>query len=410
MLNLRSANPLCTLLVAWAILCAVFCAEAQAEVFRLAGGGTIEGTLLNPDQSPRITYDIQTDAGNMVLGKSAVREVVAFSQQLKLYEQYLPKMQDTVEDHFKMAEWCDKNNLPDKRDYHINEVLRLDPGNLAAHKALGHTNYNGKWMTHDEWYRKRGYVHTPQGWQLPQDVKMTEARAEAEKKQTEWVAKVNTWRRMLRRGGDKGQEAARSIQQITDPYAGKALIKNLSDEDNQAIRMLLVDALSNIKSSESTMTLVKLAVDDPNDSLRDRATIALENRNNDVAVSYLLGKLHSKDNTEINRAALVLGRLKHPASILPLMDALVTTHKFQITPGTQPGRTNASFNSQGGGGMSFGQQKPQIIEKDLQNPAVHAALKQVVDGQVDYQFNEAGWKLWYANRKIPQLIDMRRDD
>ena len=59
--------------------------------------------------------------------------------------------------------------------------------------------------------------------------------------------------------------------------------------------------------------------------------------------------------------------------------------------------------------MSFGQEKPRIVEKDMQNQGVRVALKQVIEEEVDYQFDEAGWKTWYANKKMPLNVDLRRD-
>ncbi|QDU76705.1 hypothetical protein Pan97_37600 [Bremerella volcania] len=402
-------KSLCKSLIIAAMIGAGSCAVAQAEIFHLTSGGTIEGTLLNPDESPRSTYQVQTDSGTLILGRTTVREVVAFSAQLKQYEQFLPRMPDTIEGQFQMAKWCDQNNLPEKRDYHYNEILKREPDNLEARKALGYERFQNKWIIRDDWMRKQGYVRDGGRWRFPQDIKMTENDRSIEDQQVEWRKQVRIWRSWLKRGGDKAQEAAQELRKVTDPNAGLAVIELLEDETHPAVRELLVEALSNIKTPQTTMALVQLAANDPNDSLRDRATIGLEQRDNQVAVSYLIGQLKSSDNTVVNRAAIVLGRLKHPASILPLMDALVTTHKFQVTRGTQPGRTNAAFDSTGGGGMSFGQEKPKIIEQDLKNQGVRVALKQVLEEEVDYQFDEMAWKTWYANKKMPLNVDLRRD-
>ncbi|PQO25211.1 hypothetical protein C5Y96_25225 [Blastopirellula marina] len=385
------------------------CVVAQAEIFHLSSGGTVEGKLLNPDESPRSTFQVQTDSGTLVLGRTTVREVVAFSAQLKQYEEFLPRMPDTIEGQFQMAKWCDQNNLPEKRDYHYNEILKREPDNVEARKALGYERFRNKWIIREDWMLSQGFVRDGGRWRFPQDVKLAKNDQDIEYQQIEWRKQVKIWRSWLKRGGEKAQEAARELQKVNDPNAGLAVIETLEDENVPAVRELLVDALSNINTPQTTMALVKLAANDPNDSLRDRATIGLEKRDNQVAVSYLIGQLKSSDNQVVNRAAIVLGRLKHPASILPLMDALVTTHKFQVTRGTQPGRTNAAFDSNGGGGMSFGQEKPRIIEQDLQNQGVRVALKQVLEEEVDYNFDEAAWKTWFANKKMPLNVDLRRD-
>ncbi|RCS54776.1 HEAT repeat domain-containing protein [Bremerella cremea] len=399
----------CTAAIASLAILGGSCAIAQAEVFHLASGGTLEGTLLNPDQSPRVTYEVQTEKGKLVLGRSSVRDVVAFSAQLKQYETFLPRMPDTVEGQFQMARWCEQNNLPEKRDYHLNEILKREPDNVEARKALGYEKFQGKWIIRDEWNRQQGYVRYGGGWRYPQDIKMSEQESAIEEKQIEWRKQVRIWRTWLKRGGDRAQEAAAEFRKINDPYAGVAIIDLLKDEKNSAVKQLLVEALTNIKTPESTTTLTEIAANDPDESIRDQATIGLENRDNRQAVNYLISKLTSSDNETVNRAAIVLGRLKSPASVRPLIDALVTTHKETIQSGGQPGRTTAGFGT-GGGGMSFGTPKAQVIERDIQNPGVRRALLEVMDEGVDFQYNEDAWKVWYANKKIPLNVDLRRDD
>ena len=382
---------------------------AMGEVFHLSSGGSIEGTLLNPDESPRMTYEVETSSGKLVLGRNTVRDVVAFSEQLKQYETFLPRMPDTIEGQFQMARWCDKNNLPEKRDYHYNEILKKEPDNEAARRALGYDRFQGKWIIRDEWNRQQGYVREGRSWRYPQDITMSERAATIEEKQVEWRKQIRILYRSLRRGGDKAQQAAAEIQKINDPYAALPLIEILNDERVPAIKELIIEALTNIDTSESTMALVKVAADDEDPSIRDRATIGLENRDNRLAVNYLISKLDSKSNERINRAALVLARLKNPSSVRPLIEALVTTHKYKIQQGGQPGRTTAGFGDTGGGGMSFGQKGPIEVERNIENHAVLRALLEIIEEDVNFQFDEASWKLWYANKKIPLTVDLRRD-
>ncbi len=396
------------------ILGAIFALPVSAEIFHLASGGTVEGVLLNPDQSPRTTYEVETvEGGKVVLGRTAVRKVVAFSEQLRQYEQFLPRMPDTVEGHLQMAQWCDSNSLPEQRDYHLNEIITREPDHVEARRALGYERFQGSWIIRDQWMKNQGYVRVGGAWRFPQDVTMREREQQIEDKQVEWRKQVRTWRSWLRRGGDRAKEAAIAIQKIDDPYAADALISLIEDENNAAIREVVVNALANIKTPATTMTLTKLALEDSSATVRDLAIIGLEQRDHELAVSYLVQQLTSADNTKINRAASVLERLNHPASARPLMDALVTTHKFVIQQGGDPGRTNASFGGGGGTGglpgMSFGTPKPKTIEEDLQNQAVLRALLKVTGETVNFQYDETAWKAWYANQKIPLSIDLRRD-
>jgi hypothetical protein len=59
----------------------------------------------------------------------------------------------------------------------------------------------------------------------------------------------------------------------------------------------------------------------------------------------------------------------------------------------------------GGGGLSVGG-SPQIISRQLPNDSVHDAL--VLLTGVDYNFNTAQWKAWYATQRQRPTINGRR--
>jgi hypothetical protein len=126
------------------------------------------------------------------------------------------------------------------------------------------------------------------------------------------------------------------------------------------------------------------------------------------AVVYFVGFLRSKDNTLVNRAGMALGAMGDPSTIGPLIDSLITTHKFKIVTGN-PGQTSAGFGSGPGksspGGLSVGG-SPQIVSRRLSNDFVHDAL--VLLTGVDYGFNVAQWKAWYATQHQRPTISGRR--
>jgi len=82
---------------------------------------------------------IRTQAGGelSLVKKQVERHVVRKEAEVK-YEEYLHKMQNTVEDHQKMADWCLKNGLDAYREYHMQEILKLDPNYEPARLALGY--------------------------------------------------------------------------------------------------------------------------------------------------------------------------------------------------------------------------------------------------------------------------------
>ena len=67
-------------------------ASLGADEFQLTTGGRLKGELLNPNQSPRIQYEIETASGRLVLDKQQVVRHVVKPLALKQYEQALAKI------------------------------------------------------------------------------------------------------------------------------------------------------------------------------------------------------------------------------------------------------------------------------------------------------------------------------
>ncbi len=121
--------------------------------------------------------------------------------------------------------------------------------------------------------------------------------------------------------------------------------------------------------------------------------------------------LTSKDNLKVNQAGLCLGALKDPSATLPLINALVTEHKYIVqSPGGSPGQLNLGFGSgPSGGGNSFGVGgRPQVIEKKLRNEGVLNALVAIHPG-VNFGYDIEAWKRWYVEKDQSVVLDLRRD-
>jgi hypothetical protein len=126
-------------------------------------------------------------------------------------------------------------------------------------------------------------------------------------------------------------------------------------------------------------------------------------------VVYFVSKLRAKDNPTINLAGIALGRMKDPSAIGPLIDALVTTHKFKIVKPGGDGAMSTSFGkgpNGGGTGMSMGG-GPKFVTQQFTNQAVLDALTNIT-GQ-SFGFDQKVWRNWHASQKKPETIDARRD-
>ncbi|MFI4874950.1 MAG: HEAT repeat domain-containing protein [Blastopirellula sp. JB062] len=384
---------------------------APADLFVLHSGGRVEGELVAPADETAQEMHVRTIYGDMVLPADAVAEVIEKSPAMRHYEAILPQMPPDIDGNWKMAQWCANNDLPTQRERHLRQILTMDPNHEDARRALGYIRRRGEWIITDQWLQDQGMIRYQGKWMFPQDVALTERKQKFEQGAIEWRKKLRSYLLQMRRGGDTLVKIQNEIAAIDDPMATEPLIELLTDDKYQAMREVLVDALGNLNNRASTAALTNIATDDPSASVRDRATILLERRPNDAAVAQLMAQLHSKDNRVVNRAAAVLARLKHPAAIGPLIDALVTSHKFKVKKGN-PGETSASFGSGSTGGFSFGGSKEKIVTQDIRNESVLRALIETLEQAeltANFGYDQLQWRRWNSQRQTPPTVDLRRD-
>ncbi len=165
----------------------------------------------------------------------------------------------------------------------------------------------------------------------------------------------------------------------------------------------------------SASTLIKVAMKDPDEELRDKCLDELRRQRSTLALHSFMKDLKSKDNKVVRRAARCLGILGDVEATVPLIDALVTSHKFAITPGGNPGQIGAGFGgptdgSGGGlGNFSFGSPKPQIVTRKIPNDEARNALTSMHPG-VNFGFDQKQWKAWVIDNKTSADVDLRRGE
>jgi len=380
----------------------------RADVIHLTTGGEVRGELLNPKESPRKSYEILTlDGIRMTFGKRQVQRVVRSQDPEALYEEYLPQMPASAEGNWKMAEWCLKTGLLGKRTTHLETVVRLDPDHEPARRALGYQMINSKWQKRTEYWENRGYIRHKGDWKLPQEVARDEANEAQEEKEIEWRKRLKMWRSWILKQRGKQGEGAQNISNIRELSAVQPLLDLLDDDQEPPqLKLLYISVLAELKSPVSTGIFAKRVLHDSEARVRDACLSALEKHGSTVAVDIFIPHLTDKNNMVVNRAGLAIGRLKDARATVPLIEALTTEHKYVI-PG-QGGNIGASFDKNGGGGLSTGG-GPKVIRRVMQNRAVLNALSTIHSG-VNYQFDKEKWRHWYEHKNTPQQLSLRRTE
>ncbi|MBX6312570.1 MAG: hypothetical protein IRY99_06575, partial [Isosphaeraceae bacterium] len=135
------------------------------------------------------------------------------------YNERRAKAKDTVDDQWKLAQWCERRGLVAEAKAHYTAVTRLDPRREAAWKKLGCQRHNGRWMTPE---------------QIAAEKADREAQAAADKK---WRPLLTKWRGMLH-SKDPAQraEAEARLAEVDDPRAAPSVWKvfAVGDEKDQA--------------------------------------------------------------------------------------------------------------------------------------------------------------------------------
>ena len=405
-MNLRSEILALPLVVGLSLPGAV----TLGETFLLGSGGSLDGRLVNPDESPREKYVIRLESGGTVtLERSQVTQVTREADEIAWYRQWLPKVPQTVEGHWTMAEECRQRSLKDQRAYHLQEILKLDPEHEAARYGLGYSRVDGKWVKTDEWNRAQGYVRYRGSWRIPQDVALEQAAEATEKKVKGWKQRLKTLRTWVERPRGREREALDEIRSIQEPTAVPGLAELAKDTTApRDLRLLAIDVMSRQPSYLVVPVFVDRVMKDPEAAIRDASLDALARIDSPQSVRLLLRYLDSKDNVEVNRAGICLGALRAEDAALPLINALVTEHRFRIeTSSGGPGQYNAGFGNTGGNSFSAGG-RPKIVTQSLRNEGVLNALVAIFPN-TNFGYDIEGWKAWFVDQHRAVDVDLRRE-
>jgi len=401
--------PALLLPVVSGFLLGVSTAPVHADVFLLEDGGQVTGKVI--ERGDERQYVVETTHGAIVtLAKDQVRDIERQSEHQQEYLRRSRSLPDTVAAHRSMAGWCKERDMSDLADHHLRRILAIEPDNQAARASLGYRRHRGRWVTREELMAERGLTFYDGSYRTAQDIALREREKQQTAAKSEWYRQIRLWRGWLVGSRtDRASEAADKIRAIADPAAAEGLIKVLERESNERIRDLLIATLAQINHPDAINKLVELSLYDPDRHVRLDCLDYLLNSRHSLPLTPYVKALRSKDNEVVNRAADALRQVGNPEAISPLIDALVTSHKF-ANPDAAPGDIGASFSPSGGGGGGLNMNAPKVIRADLRNVEVRRALVEL-SGDQDFGFSKRAWRRWYVNREMrSEFVDTRRDE
>jgi HEAT repeats len=403
-------------------------ARLSADTIRLDGGRTIRGQILDEKStSDSLVVKLQVGNGEVTVARSQIQEVIRENDPVDEYAATKEKYQDTAEDQYALAMWCEAHKLPKQKRLHLLRVIELDPEHVQAHEKLGYVKRDGKWLTPTELKEAKGLVKFGGRYVTPQEKEILEQKKRQDDEEKEWHARVKMWKGWMT-GNDptKARLGEERLRSIDDPQAIEALVGHLGKDNAESIRILMCSILGNIAGDQATMELLKRCIIDVSPSVRWAAVDALAEREDPQATRSLASLLKSEHNTLIRRAADALGALGDASAVPPLIDALVTKHKQVITrqggtsfigtqsptvidyepvvaPGVVAFRPVIGYQAQGVGISAPSQE---VVTVQVENDEVRHALVQLT--KEDFGYNQTAWRAWLANQRKKDELKNRR--
>jgi hypothetical protein len=381
---------------------------ALADVVELKNGGQLHGEVANTSDKQAASYVVVTDGGGKVtIPRTEVVRVVSQSPDQEEYYRRSLAVADTVDARWQLAQWCRGEKLVDEYREQLAKILAIDPAYEPARLALGHQKQNGEWQSRDEAMAARGMVWYDGKYYTQHHVELLEQAKAARATNADWKTQLDRWRRWL--GGrrqEKVDEALREIRAIDDPAAAPAVVALMMNEDNLAVKRLLMEVAARFDDPQVLDALVTLSLTHPNEELRYSALDYLIKTGRPGLVTPYVRALRNNDNAIVNRAAAALETIGHRDAIGPLIGALVTKHKTVVGKGP-PDQQSIMFTPSGGTSLNYGGGGAKVVIQAVENAAVLSALAKL--SGVNFGFDQAAWRNWLAAEAKAHPVDVRRD-
>ena len=405
-------------------------APLQADLVKLSNGGELRGRIIRNSatgKSSPESIQLETLTGaTVVVRKTDTQFVTMRSPVVEEYESRARRAADTLEAHWELSEWCRQKALSKQREVHLLKVVEHDPHHEKAQVALGRVWNEGAWVDRGELMASQGYVKYKGRYITTQELDVIQKTSAELEQEREWFQKIKLWHGwLLGNHEERRQQGYVALQTIDDPHSAPALIRFLCGDTRRDIRMLGATVLSKLPGAKAVAGLVKMTLFDTDAEVRYASLNGITPENFEYAQPTFIRELRSEYNTVLSRAAAALGRVGDERAIAPLIDALITTHRYSVPTNQLPGqsysyRTDGSFGSgtslppeveaamrtgqlpQGaivldGSNSPNAPKKMVLVKVDHWNQDVLASLQKIT--QRDFGYDERTWHLWWAAEK-----------
>jgi hypothetical protein len=233
-----------------------------------------------PDFAPALWHAGYVRAGKKWLKVDVLARGQADDARLAAYRLARQKHADTVEGQMELARWCAGKKLVDQQRAHLSRVIELAPNHAEARRLLGQRLVGGQWRSEAE---------------------LTQASERAAREAADlarWRPRLEALRDRLTHENRRLREAARDeLGKIDDPSAAAAIEVGLAPASEELAKLAL-ETLHAMSAPEASLSITRLALSSPWESVRDDAAEKLRSRDKHHYVPYLLAGLAAPVRTQ----------------------------------------------------------------------------------------------------------------
>jgi len=382
----------------------------------------------NGETARTITITTLT-GGRLVLDASQVRTVTHRPLLIEEYEVRKQHTPEEVDALWKLAEWCRNRGLKPQREDALRRILVHDPDHVQAHQGLGQSRHDGRWRTHDEEMRSRGFVKFEGRYVAVQEVEILKKLHSRRRVEQDWTERIRNWSYALSSTDPEKRRRGRTqLLKISDPNAIPALNKILRTSEDDERRSLYVKILSRIPGLGPVPFLVEQSLFDASKAVRVDAQDTITPQLRDSAGPLYARALRNSDNEVVRRAGRMLEKIGDESVVSALIEAIATTH--QVPVNVVDNSNTYSFGGRGGtqadpnvlplppdvaGKLAAGQYpngvtftspdnltvvgprlRTIMVDREFRNPEVLSALESLTKQSFGYDKDQ--WRRWWAAR------------
>lgn len=187
---------------------------SHADDVYLKSGSKLEGKATRDGDA----VTVETRHGSLRLRADEVDRIVPGKTRHERYDERKAKVTaDDADAQMKLGEWCRDEGLKVEARRHFRKVIEIAPEHTGAHKRLGHIEYEGKWLTSDEYRRARGFVKVDGKWVSRDDQRRLDAQARRDAETNSHLTKIkNCVKRMSSKKRAKRLAAKLELQEYAE--------------------------------------------------------------------------------------------------------------------------------------------------------------------------------------------------